>query len=301
MSTPSSTSCANLLTLFWPYLAWSSNCQNRTAGSLLACPRCIITAMCVSNMIMVYRYNVEKSVALGKPGVPEWPMVIQDMVVDTPIAGDPAGVCRLKYDRAPGGGSTLACPDNCAADAHVPVSMSLVRPVTIPGIRCHRSSILMRWSTGVHHNQLWGDINLINGQPWPYLNVTASWQRFRILNASPSRPRILMVQPSFTPCHAAYLHRLLLSICCCFVAVKPSLLLSNHAFTPCHAAYLHRLLLSKACCFSATHHLLTPALVICCRSAMKTALRSAARSATSSALTAAPCPSRVTTRCRPPA
>ena len=47
---------------------------------------------------------------------------------------------------------------------------------------------------GVHTDQLWGDINLINGQPWPYLNVTASWQRFRVLNASPSRPRILMVR-----------------------------------------------------------------------------------------------------------
>jgi hypothetical protein len=57
-------------------------------------------------MVLVHRYNVEKSVALGKPGVPEFPLVIQDMVVDTPIAGDPAGVCRLKYDRKPGGGST---------------------------------------------------------------------------------------------------------------------------------------------------------------------------------------------------
>ena len=73
------------------------------------------------------------------------------------------------------------------------------------------------WFAGVHHNQLWGDINLINGQPWPYLNVTASWQRFRILNASPSRPRILMVQPPFTIhlspftlCHAASLHWVLL-------------------------------------------------------------------------------------------
>ena len=54
-------------------------------------------------MLVAHRYNVEKSVALGKPGVPEWPMVIQDMVVDTPIAGDDPGVCRLKYDRKPGG------------------------------------------------------------------------------------------------------------------------------------------------------------------------------------------------------
>ena len=48
-------------------------------------------------------------------------------------------------------------------------------------------------SAGVHHDQLWGDLNLINGQPWPFLDITASWQRFRILNADISRPRILMV------------------------------------------------------------------------------------------------------------
>jgi hypothetical protein len=46
---------------------------------------------------------------------------------------------------------------------------------------------------GVHQNQLWGDINLINGSPWPYVNMAAGWNRFRFLNASPSRPRILMV------------------------------------------------------------------------------------------------------------
>ena len=46
---------------------------------------------------------------------------------------------------------------------------------------------------GVHQNQLWGDINLINGSPWPYVNMSAGWNRFRFLNASPSRPRILTV------------------------------------------------------------------------------------------------------------
>jgi hypothetical protein len=47
---------------------------------------------------------------------------------------------------------------------------------------------------GVHHDQLWGDINLINGMPWPYLDVKAVWNRFRILNADISRPRVLMVR-----------------------------------------------------------------------------------------------------------
>jgi hypothetical protein len=35
--------------------------------------------------------------------LPEWPILIQDAVVDTPHSGDPAGVCRLKYDRKVGG------------------------------------------------------------------------------------------------------------------------------------------------------------------------------------------------------
>ena len=44
---------------------------------------------------MPHRYNVA--------ALPEWPILIQDAVVDTPHAGDPAGVCRLKYDRKEGG------------------------------------------------------------------------------------------------------------------------------------------------------------------------------------------------------
>jgi hypothetical protein len=56
------------------------------------------------------RYNVEKHLDAGKPGIPEWPLLIQDAVVDTPIAGDPDGVCRLKYDRKPGGEFVLMCP-----------------------------------------------------------------------------------------------------------------------------------------------------------------------------------------------
>ena len=44
---------------------------------------------------MLHRYNVA--------ALPEWPILIQDAVVDTPHAGDPAGVCRLKYDRKEGG------------------------------------------------------------------------------------------------------------------------------------------------------------------------------------------------------
>ena len=44
---------------------------------------------------MSHRYNVA--------ALPEWPILIQDAVVDTPHAGDPAGVCRLKYDRKVGG------------------------------------------------------------------------------------------------------------------------------------------------------------------------------------------------------
>ncbi|GAA2729611.1 multicopper oxidase family protein [Cellulomonas aerilata] len=37
------------------------------------------------------------------------------------------------------------------------------------------------------HSGLWGDVILVNGQPWPYLEVTKRVYRFRILNASIAR------------------------------------------------------------------------------------------------------------------
>ncbi len=37
------------------------------------------------------------------------------------------------------------------------------------------------------HSGLWGDVILVNGQPWPYLEVTRRVYRFRILNASIAR------------------------------------------------------------------------------------------------------------------
>jgi hypothetical protein len=70
--------------------------ERHVAGALVNCAPWLLR-----------RYHVEKGydpvTKEDKPGVPEWPLVIQDMVVDTPIAGDPPGVCRLKYDRMPGG------------------------------------------------------------------------------------------------------------------------------------------------------------------------------------------------------
>jgi hypothetical protein len=34
---------------------------------------------------------------------------------------------------------------------------------------------------GVHQDDLWGDINAVNGVPWPVLALGANWNRFRIL------------------------------------------------------------------------------------------------------------------------
>ena len=67
------------------------------------------------------------------------------------------------------------------------------------GCRCPLSgdaSIL----TGVHKDQLWGDINVVNGVPWPVMDIKSTWHRFRVLNASPSRPWNLQVgQPACSP------------------------------------------------------------------------------------------------------
>ena len=45
----------------------------------------------------------------------------------------------------------------------------------------------------MHKDQLWGDINVVNGVPWPVLDIKSTWHRFRVLNASPSRPWNLQV------------------------------------------------------------------------------------------------------------
>ena len=62
-------------------------------------PATVSTSSCSSlcSLWSLLRYNVEAGP--NGPGIKEWPMVIQDAVVDTPHAGDPADVCRLKYDR----------------------------------------------------------------------------------------------------------------------------------------------------------------------------------------------------------
>jgi FtsP/CotA-like multicopper oxidase with cupredoxin domain len=57
--------------------------------------------------------------------------------------------------------------------------------------------------TGVHKDQLWGDINVVNGVPWPVLDITSTWHRFRVLNASPSRPWILQVCMAACTCVVA--------------------------------------------------------------------------------------------------
>lgn len=41
---------------------------------------------------------------------------------------------------------------------------------------------------GPHNRNLYGDINLINGQPWPEMPLEPKWYRFRFLNAAVSRP-----------------------------------------------------------------------------------------------------------------
>lgn len=45
-----------------------------------------------------------------------------------------------------------------------------------------------------HKDDLYGDINLINGIPFPQLNLEPKWIRFRILNAAVSRPYLFKIK-----------------------------------------------------------------------------------------------------------
>lgn len=45
-----------------------------------------------------------------------------------------------------------------------------------------------------HKNDLYGDINLVSGIPWPKMPLEPKWYRFRVLNAAVSRPYLLKLK-----------------------------------------------------------------------------------------------------------
>ena len=47
---------------------------------------------------------------------------------------------------------------------------------------------------GPHKNNLYGDINLVSGIPWPKMLLEPKWYRFRVLNAAVSRPYLVKVK-----------------------------------------------------------------------------------------------------------
>ena len=49
---------------------------------------------------------------------------------------------------------------------------------------------------GAHEDNLYGDINLVNGIPFPQMNFEPKWMRFRLLNAADSRPWLIKVKDS---------------------------------------------------------------------------------------------------------
>ncbi len=52
---------------------------------------------------------------------------------------------------------------------------------------------------GDHENNLYGDINLVNGRPWPVFTIEPRWQRFAWLNSAVSRPwKMLLVDETGT-------------------------------------------------------------------------------------------------------
>ena len=47
---------------------------------------------------------------------------------------------------------------------------------------------------GAHQNNLYGDINLVSGIPWPKMPLEPKWYRFRLLNAAVSRPYLIKIK-----------------------------------------------------------------------------------------------------------
>jgi FtsP/CotA-like multicopper oxidase with cupredoxin domain len=49
-------------------------------------------------------------------------------------------------------------------------------------------------TAGVHQTNLYGDVNLVSGIPWPKMPLEPKWYRFRLLNAAVSRPWLIKVK-----------------------------------------------------------------------------------------------------------
>ena len=47
---------------------------------------------------------------------------------------------------------------------------------------------------GAHKDNLYGDINLVSGIPWPKMPLEPKWYRFRLLNAAVSRPYLVKIK-----------------------------------------------------------------------------------------------------------
>eukprot|EP00877_Chromochloris_zofingiensis_P011113 jgi/Chrzof1/6255/Cz17g17180.t1 len=48
--------------------------------------------------------------------------------------------------------------------------------------------------SGPHQDNLYGDINLVSGIPWPRMPLEPKWYRFRMLNAAATRPFLIMIK-----------------------------------------------------------------------------------------------------------
>jgi FtsP/CotA-like multicopper oxidase with cupredoxin domain len=46
----------------------------------------------------------------------------------------------------------------------------------------------------VHHDDVYGDINLVNGVPYPRMEVQPKWYRLRLLNSGIDRPYLIKIK-----------------------------------------------------------------------------------------------------------
>lgn len=80
----------------------------------------------------------------NKTGITEWPMFFTDMVVDEQKFGaeeKAAGICRLKYDRLPGGEPVLMCISRHLQMQRVALAECILL-ITTQGLAQHCSSII---------------------------------------------------------------------------------------------------------------------------------------------------------------
>lgn len=76
----------------------------------------------------------------------------------------------------------------------VPPSISAAHGDAGPSVGSLPCTLRLLTPHRVHHDDVYGDINLVNGVPYPRMEVQPKWYRLRLLNSGIDRPYLIKIK-----------------------------------------------------------------------------------------------------------